>query len=486
MKTLLTVILLCILSIQLNAQWTNGQNADYVIGQADFSTSSSGRSAITLNLPGGLAVDAVNRKLYVSDAGNNRILRFSLPINQNQPIAELVFGQADFVSGMNNRASVNCTANTLYGPRALAVYNGTLWAVDASNYRVLRFDNAFSLTTNGPDANAVLGQKILTTNTAPSGTNDSSFSYSIEGICIDAAGNLFVSEREANRVLRFNNAAAKVNGAKADGVLGQPGFTTNAGAQTATGMTTPVALAAYGMSIFVSANQNYRVARFDNAASKANGAAADSVLGQPNFTALNIGTTQNRLPAPWGIAFDKEGTLYAVCSAIPRVSIFTNALSKTNGANADFVLGQTIWSTTTRSCTQSTFVSNVHAVAYDTVGNQLFVDDYANNRIMVFTKSGSTGVSRQDGQPQSFALSQNYPNPFNPATVMSYELPVPSSARLVVYDLLGREVAMLVNEKKPAGRYSVTWDASKMASGVYFYSLRAGEFRETKRMIFIK
>jgi hypothetical protein len=486
MKTFFTVVLLCILSIQLNAQWTNGQNADFVIGQADFSTSSSGKSAITLNLPGGLAVDAVNRKLYVSDAGNNRILRFSLPINQYQPTAELVFGQADFISGWANRLSVNCAANTLNGPRALAVYNGTLWVVDAGNYRVLRFDNAFSLTTNGPDANAVLGQKILTSNTAPSGTNDSSFANTIEGICLDTAGNLFVSDRGANRVLRFNNAAAKINGAKADGVLGQPGFTTTTGVTTATGMNTPVALAAYGMSIFVSANQNYRVTRFDNAASKANGAAADSVLGQPNFTALNFGSAANQLPAPWGIAFDKEGTLYAVCNAIPRVSIFTNALNKTNGANADFVLGQTNWTTTTRSCTQSTFATLVHGVACDTVGNQLFVDDYNNHRIMVFTKLGSTGVSHQDGQPQQFSLHQNYPNPFNPTTIINYQLSQSSYVKLVVVDMLGREVATLVNDIQTSGNHQITFDARQLSSGVYFYKLTTNTFSQVKKMMLLK
>jgi hypothetical protein len=104
--------------------------------------------------------------------------------------------------------------------------------------------------------------------------------------------------------------------------------------------------------------------------------------------------------------------------------------------------------------------------------------------------------------PLHFELSQNYPNPFNPETAVSYQLPAPSARQtasglgvegsatsfvcLRVYDALGREVATLVNEEKPAGRYSVTWDASQMASGVYFYTLQAGEFRETKRMMLLR
>ncbi|GEM_PF-1795870 len=88
--------------------------------------------------------------------------------------------------------------------------------------------------------------------------------------------------------------------------------------------------------------------------------------------------------------------------------------------------------------------------------------------------------------PIYLALSQNYPNPFNPTTAMSYELPVASSVKLVVYDLLGHEVAVLVNEKKPAGRYSVTWDASRFSSGVYFYRLQCGQYVETKKLSLLK
>jgi hypothetical protein len=88
--------------------------------------------------------------------------------------------------------------------------------------------------------------------------------------------------------------------------------------------------------------------------------------------------------------------------------------------------------------------------------------------------------------PKTFALSQNYPNPFNPTTVVSYRLPVASSVRLAVYDLLGREAAMLVNERKASGTYTVTFDASGLASGVYFCRLSAGDFVETKALLLMK
>jgi hypothetical protein len=88
--------------------------------------------------------------------------------------------------------------------------------------------------------------------------------------------------------------------------------------------------------------------------------------------------------------------------------------------------------------------------------------------------------------PQSFSLDQNYPNPFNPMTSVEWRMPNSAHVSLSVYDPLGREVAVLVNEKKDAGTYSVQWDASARASGIYFYTLQAGTFRETKRMLLLK
>jgi len=88
--------------------------------------------------------------------------------------------------------------------------------------------------------------------------------------------------------------------------------------------------------------------------------------------------------------------------------------------------------------------------------------------------------------PTIFTLEQNYPNPFNPSTVISYQLPVGGNAIIKVYDILGNEVATLVNEQKPAGSYNVTFDASTLPSGIYMYKLQAGSFIETKKMLFLK
>jgi hypothetical protein len=90
------------------------------------------------------------------------------------------------------------------------------------------------------------------------------------------------------------------------------------------------------------------------------------------------------------------------------------------------------------------------------------------------------------GSVSGFMLSQNYPNPFNPVTVISYQLAVNSFVTVRVYDLLGQEAAMLVNEEKSAGSYTVRWDAAHFASGVYFYRLQAGVFSVTRKLLLLK
>lgn len=88
--------------------------------------------------------------------------------------------------------------------------------------------------------------------------------------------------------------------------------------------------------------------------------------------------------------------------------------------------------------------------------------------------------------PESFKLYQNYPNPFNPVTQINFEIPKFSFVNITVYDVLGVEIDILVNEKLSSGTYTAEWNASNYPSGVYFYKLKAGEFTETKKMVVIK
>ncbi len=109
-----------------------------------------------------------------------------------------------------------------------------------------------------------------------------------------------------------------------------------------------------------------------------------------------------------------------------------------------------------------------------------------NDTTITFKTSGTNSVEEKTIQSNTYVLLQNYPNPFNPVTMINYQLTVTSTIRIVVFDLLGREIAELVNRKQDAGNYNVKFDAKDLSGGLYFYRLQAGNFAETKKMIFAK
>ncbi len=88
--------------------------------------------------------------------------------------------------------------------------------------------------------------------------------------------------------------------------------------------------------------------------------------------------------------------------------------------------------------------------------------------------------------PKVFSLSQNYPNPFNPSTIINYQLPISNYVKLTIFDAVGREVSVLVNENQSAGSYSVEWDGTNYSSGLYFYKLECEGFTDVKKMVLIK
>ena len=88
--------------------------------------------------------------------------------------------------------------------------------------------------------------------------------------------------------------------------------------------------------------------------------------------------------------------------------------------------------------------------------------------------------------PESYYLSQNYPNPFNPTTIINYELPISGFVSLKVFDILGREIAVLVNEERSPGIYQVELSSENLSSGIYFYTLNSGAFSKTRKMTVIK
>ncbi len=105
---------------------------------------------------------------------------------------------------------------------------------------------------------------------------------------------------------------------------------------------------------------------------------------------------------------------------------------------------------------------------------------------LVYPLGTTTDVENNREVPLKYTLEQNYPNPFNPNTTISYQVPVNSNVSLKVYDVLGNEVAALVDEYKPAGSYNIEFSGENLSSGVYFYTIQARAFVETRKMVLLK
>ena len=128
------------------------------------------------------------------------------------------------------------------------------------------------------------------------------------------------------------------------------------------------------------------------------------------------------------------------------------------------------------------------AIAFSPGGDTAYVGMYnvANAAIQMFVR-GVTSVEPVGATvPEEYTLSQNYPNPFNPSTEIQFAIPTAGQTSLIVYDMLGREVATLVNDNLTAGTYKTTFDAASLSSGTYVYILTSNGYRVSKKMMLIK
>lgn len=312
----------------------NNMPASGVIGQSDFTSGTSGTTSNKLYAPSGVAVDPLTGKLFVADRYNNRVLRWgSEDKMMNGSSAEVVFGQLDF-----NTSTSGLSASKFNDPlRVFVDSSGNLWVSDYLNNRILKFENASSKPT-GSSADVVLGQPGFTVNTP--GTSINKMKGPV-GIFVDGNDRLWVTDRLNHRVLRFDDASTLTNGANADFVLGQPDFNTGTSGLSSTKMNRPMGVYLDKEdNLWVCEDDNKRAIRFDSVSSKVNGASADGVLGQPDFTTNLINYSRNGVGNLRGVYGDEAGRIYLVDESNHRVLIFNHASSQPNGAYADYVLGQ--------------------------------------------------------------------------------------------------------------------------------------------------
>jgi len=308
--------------------------ANGVLGQLNFTSGLSGTTSSNLNAPSGVAVDPTTGKLFVVDRYNNRILRWSSSEKMiDGSSAEAVFGQQDFTS-----SSSGLSASKFNDPlRAFVDSSGNLWVSDYLNNRVLKFENASS-RSNGSSADIVLGQSDFTTNTG--GTSANKMKGPV-GVFIDGKGRLWVTDRLNHRVLKFDNASILSSGSNADLVFGQPDFTTGTSGLSSIKMNRPMGVYVDKEdNLWVCEDDNKRAIRFDSVSTKINGASADGVLGQPDFTTNQINYSRNGVSNLRGVYGDEAGRLYLVDESNNRILVFNHASSLPNGAFADYVLGQ--------------------------------------------------------------------------------------------------------------------------------------------------
>lgn len=259
---------------------TNGANADFVLGQPDFTSDNQVASAQGLGGPE--TVRAAGSKLLVDDWDNNRVLIWNSHPTTTQASANVVVGQTDLTSSASA-----CSQTGLDGPESIFTYGGKLLVADANNNRVLIYNSIPS--SSGAAADLVIGQNSFTTcaenDDNQDGTADTTPSDRTLYYPTDVWTNgtkLIVADDDNNRVLIWNSFPT-TNFAHADVVIGQDVMTTNDYDHTATTMDGPYNLASDGTRLLVSDSYNHRVLVYSQIPSSS-GKAADNVLGQSNFT----------------------------------------------------------------------------------------------------------------------------------------------------------------------------------------------------------
>jgi hypothetical protein len=396
---------------------------------------------------------------------------YALAVVGNEVVVGGDFTEAGGVSA-NNVARFNTQANTwsTLGTGSSNGVNNVVWALAVVGNEV--FVGGYFTEAGGVSANSVARFNTQTNTWSALGTGSSNgvsggdypYVYALAVVGNEVVVGGYFTEAggvSANRVARFNT---------------QTNTWSTLGTGSSNGVNSYVyALAVVGNEVVVggsftsaggvSAN---RVARFNTQTN------TWSTLGTGSSNGVN----------------DRVYALAVVGNEVVVGGRFTSAGGVSANNVARFNTQTNTWSTLG---TGSSNGVNNYVRALAVVGNEVFVGGWftsAGGIASTFIARWNSGTSRVEQlsptAPKTFLLEQNYPNPFNPSTTIRYQLPVASEVKLEVYDVLGKKIATLVNERQSAGSYQVVWNASGLSSGTYFYRLQAGTFVETKKMIMVK
>jgi Bacterial Ig domain len=355
--------------------------ANLVLGQTDFVSSGfvSPPSSFNLSFPGAVVVDPVSRKVFVMDRGNGRILRYPNAASlTNGAGAEAVFGKVSFgetTALTTGQQGISSSADSLFLDR-----KGRLWLADEGFHRVLCYEAA-AYRSSYPYADRVFGQPDFATTS--SGTTAAKMKIPV-AVWVDVADRLWVADFANHRVLRFDSISTKLNGASADGVLGQFTFTTSTSGSGAGQFNSPIGLSVSPSgTLFVSERDNDRILRFANAATLSNGANATGVLGQLDFTTTTSGTSSTKFDFPFGIWSTPSDDLWLLDRNNSRALRFGNASSIPSGSAANGVVGQADFITDSSGATDRKLDRPLYAPFVDTDGS-LWISDSTNNRVLRF------------------------------------------------------------------------------------------------------
>ncbi len=383
------------------AQFPSFPASDKVLGANNLNTPGAGSNTPSgLSFPSGVAFDRSSGKLFVVCNSQHRILRFANPSGlANGANAESVFGQVNFSS-----IDPGATATTLNTPYGIHIdVSGRLWVADSGNHRVLMFQGATSLGL-GATADLVLGQPNFTTVVAGTTAAKMNTPWSV---FVDAEDNLWVADSGNHRVLKFASVSTLANGASATNVLGQPNFVTTTSNTNAVKMSFPsgVTIDTAGR-LWVADQNNHRVLRFDAAATLGNGAAANAVLGQPDFITNANGLSANAFNLPADLIVDAAGTLYVIDFFNSRVVFHKNAATKADGAAADGVIGQPDLFTNSPGVTERKLNSPYSGITFDAAG-ALWISDPSNGRVLRFSPDRIAAPPATSGKvPKSTSSSK--------------------------------------------------------------------------------